>query len=1129
MIKNYPLLIILFLVTAFGLPLISKAEGTKQLEPTVLDFTKVRINKTLAYNNFGNYNSDPHERLCIRIGSTTEKICFGTGDWGGGQMNLKIRDPQDFLVFGPFSLSNTPGDSGFIRTYNEAIAGPNIVNAAGYIPLIFHPTTTGDYYFEFDFSGNPNRDFKYFDITVVNAANNPINGRVWSESWQLSAGQFHTEPGSRSTMYIYSADSVVTSIYFNGLKAEGTEMYANDYGVLPPPFPLVQGRLSRPGRWEAPKFKVFLNNPDPVQFPSGIIGSILPGSLNIIPDCSGSLLVYYDVAKPGLVEVFIELNPLPGQQPEDILTYDTVTAGTNLLIWNGYDGLGNKVANGTPVSVRLAYLNGFTNFLMYDALTNLNGFITSVVRPGGLTARLNWNDTLLPNGTYSLVPCSSSMPAPGCHTWDGTTNSGTGNDNTINTWWYATDVAPYTGVALYGIDTTYNFPVPLCVGDTVILQGVPITQPGDYVFNYPSALTGCDSTLIYHVTFLPTPVVNLGPDVIVCTGVSRSFDAGAGAGYTYRWDNLSTGTLGISTQQIFTTTTPGTYKVTVLNPIGCDDADTIVFSNYPVPHVTNTPLSKAICNATSTNIILTSDVPGTTFTWTTTASSSNVTGYSNSLAPGLLINQILVNSGNTDEWVIYHITPSANGCSGVPADFTVTVRPVAIVTTTPVNRMICSGAGASIVLTSNVANATFSWTPTPSSPMVSGYSSGSGNYIGDVLVNASNLMQSVVYHIIPTTNGCAGIPADLTVSINAVPNVTIQPPAQSICSGQTTNVQFQSTTPGTVFSWTPAAIIGAPQVTGQTSGSGNVLVQTLYTAGTAPGSITYLVQPSVNGCPGIPGYVDVTVNPVLPASFQMCFDNPTQENAQPIRLRGGIPLNGTFSGPGVAAGYFYPGIAGPGTHLITYTYTNVYGCPSQASQSVQVFAAPTNFTCGDVFRDVRDNKQYPTVAIGSQCWMAANLDYGNYILGSSMQRDNCIPEKYCYQDNMNNCNSSGALYQWDELMRYEDFQGLQGMCPPGWHIPSESEWNTLLLVYNGPAYAGASLKATGTSGYNATFPGQRFMNRVYGFKTFATHFWSSTSHSAFKAWAHAMNRYDPSVAWYPAARSNAFPVRCVKD
>jgi uncharacterized protein (TIGR02145 family) len=57
----------------------------------------------------------------------------------------------------------------------------------------------------------------------------------------------------------------------------------------------------------------------------------------------------------------------------------------------------------------------------------------------------------------------------------------------------------------------------------------------------------------------------------------------------------------------------------------------------------------------------------------------------------------------------------------------------------------------------------------------------------------------------------------------------------------------------------------------------------------------------------------------------------------------------------------------------------------------------------------------------------------------------------------------------------------------------------------------------------------RFKNSSWSFNNFAILFWSSSSNAPYKAWAHGMNEYDPSVSYYPSAKSNAFPVRCLKD
>jgi len=190
---------------------------------------------------------------------------------------------------------------------------------------------------------------------------------------------------------------------------------------------------------------------------------------------------------------------------------------------------------------------------------------------------------------------------------------------------------------------------------------------------------------------------------------------------------------------------------------------------------------------------------------------------------------------------------------------------------------------------------------------------------------------------------------------------------------------------------------------------------------------------------------------------------------------------------------------------------------------------PVPFFCDNQIIDVRDNQSYSTVSLGTQCWMAANLNFGTQILSTSMQRDNCIVEKYCLNDNNANCLSSGGLYQWDEMMQFEPVESSQGLCPPAWHVPSEAEWNILFSRYISNGFAGSPLKYTGYSGFNALLSGIRFDDSNWNFDAFATFIWSSTTQGPYKAWAHSMNSFNPSVSYHPSNRSNAFYIRCIKN
>ena len=79
-------------------------------------------------------------------------------------------------------------------------------------------------------------------------------------------------------------------------------------------------------------------------------------------------------------------------------------------------------------------------------------------------------------------------------------------------------------------------------------------------------------------------------------------------------------------------------------------------------------------------------------------SSANITGFYNNVTPSGLIDQTLVNSGVNTETVTYHITPHANGCTGIRYDFLVTVFPSPDLATLPLNKQQCNNTSTNITL-----------------------------------------------------------------------------------------------------------------------------------------------------------------------------------------------------------------------------------------------------------------------------------------------------------------------------------------------------------------------------------------------------------------------------------------------
>ena len=223
----------------------------------------------------------------------------------------------------------------------------------------------------------------------------------------------------------------------------------------------------------------------------------------------------------------------------------------------------------------------------------------------------------------------------------------------------------------------------------------------------------------------------------------------------------------------------------------------------PVPVLSNSPPSQSQCSNTLTNV-LTSSVAGALFTWTCTPSSVNITGWSNNAIPAVLLNQTLINSGNTIEWVTYHVAPTANGCPGPLADFTVTVYPVPHLTNVPLSQSQCDLVNTNINLTSDVAGTLFTWTCTPSSANITGWANNAVPMapLTRSLTIRGLIIEWVTYHVAPTANGCVGPVTDYVVTVYPAPDLSNTPAAQWQCNNENTNIMLTSNVAGTQFTWT---------------------------------------------------------------------------------------------------------------------------------------------------------------------------------------------------------------------------------------------------------------------------------------------------------------------------------------
>ncbi len=187
------------------------------------------------------------------------------------------------------------------------------------------------------------------------------------------------------------------------------------------------------------------------------------------------------------------------------------------------------------------------------------------------------------------------------------------------------------------------------------------------------------------------------------------------------------------------------------------------------------------------------------------------------------------------------------------------------------------------------------------------------------------------------------------------------------------------------------------------------------------------------------------------------------------------------------------------------------------------------------------NHSYHTVAIGTQCWFRENLNIGTKLDTSQIASDNGIIEKYCYDDQENNCEVYGALYPWNEMMQYATTTGARGICPPDWHVPTNTEMTTMLALLGPDSIAGGKLKeahydhwlspnagADNSSGFTALAAGMRD-NGLSTQQWKYTSFWSSFSMDLNNGWSIALSYFTAGAGSGFALKTTELSVRCIHD
>jgi len=207
------------------------------------------------------------------------------------------------------------------------------------------------------------------------------------------------------------------------------------------------------------------------------------------------------------------------------------------------------------------------------------------------------------------------------------------------------------------------------------------------------------------------------------------------------------------------------------------------------------------------------------------------------------------------------------------------------------------------------------------------------------------------------------------------------------------------------------------------------------------------------------------------------------------------------------------------------------------------------FTCGDAMN--YHGYDYATVQIGDQCWFAENLRTEHYANGDSIPANLSGSEwddatfgavavygegsSFCFNepcDEVVNLQDYGRLYNWYAV------DDARGLCPSGWHVPTDDEFTVLTDILGGTQYAGEAMKSsptdspawdgTNSSGFSGLAGGYRVNDGVFDDEGDYGYFWSASATGA-DAWRRRLDGGSAGVYRGGSDLRTGFSVRCVRD
>lgn len=418
-------------------------------------------------------------------------------------------------------------------------------------------------------------------------------------------------------------------------------------------------------------------------------------------------------------------------------------------------------------------------------------------------------------------------------------------------------------------------------GDFTIMQSVEVKRP-------PTATLNPINDACGQATFNPTAIVDTCAPLTDTIIYSWSFPGGTPA----TSNQLNPGTVSYSVV--------GDYTVTfsVTNACGTTTV-TEDFSVNDIPTITNTDLNQSLCSGASSDAInLVSDIPNTTFSW----SSNNPAGLSGFIPNGtsdIIPAQTLINATTTAITLIYTVTPEINGCVGSPVNFEIVVEPAPLITTQPISEAVCLNGTANdlSIAVQGTGTATYQWfentvDDTTSGTPIAGATSAT-------YTPPTDTIGTTYYYVVIsfTTGGCNEIISDTAeIEVANTTQVDTEPlNTQSICVGgfaEELSIIVSGGAGVASYQWfinTTNTNTGGTLIPGATASN---YTPPVYTS---TGTFYYYVEVSyvASGCAGLTSAVSeviVVEDPTIvmqPLDFQSICQNTTVQDLE-ITIANGL-------------------------------------------------------------------------------------------------------------------------------------------------------------------------------------------------------------------------------------------------